>query len=152
MPQTREQIAEYQRLRDLIRDLVDVSEKTCEARIENRKTEDDSKNTSLAAQLARDAAVEVDALLGSGASDGMNFEAIETAVRRQVMGLAARVIEQRLNADTSDYAGPSLSKHTGRTQAGTGLLSLSALPVADSVRAAGIWESRRPACLPPPSA
>jgi hypothetical protein len=43
VPQTREQIAEYQRLRDLIRDLVDVSEKICEARIENRKTEDDSK-------------------------------------------------------------------------------------------------------------
>jgi hypothetical protein len=51
----------------------------------------------------------VDALLGSGASDGMDFEAIETAMRRQVLGLAARAFEQRLNADTSDYAGPSLS-------------------------------------------
>jgi hypothetical protein len=67
------------------------------------------KKTLLAAQLARDAAVEVDTLLGSGASDGMDFEAIETAVRRQVLGLAARAIEQRLNADTSDYAGPSRS-------------------------------------------
>lgn len=43
VPQTREQIAEYHRLRDLTRDLVDVSEKVCEARIESRKTEDESK-------------------------------------------------------------------------------------------------------------
>jgi len=43
VPQTREQIAEYRRLRGLTRDLVEVNEKICEARIENRKTEDDSK-------------------------------------------------------------------------------------------------------------
>ena len=66
------------------------------------------KKTSLAAQLARDVAVEVDALLGCGASDGIDFEAIETAARRQVLGLAARAIEQRLNADASDHAGPTL--------------------------------------------
>ncbi|HEY6844665.1 MAG TPA: hypothetical protein VI320_03935, partial [Terracidiphilus sp.] len=30
------------------------------------------------------------------------------AVRRQALGLAARALEQRLNADTSDYAGPEL--------------------------------------------
>lgn len=68
----------------------------------------------LAVQLARDAAVEVDGLLGSGASDGMDFEAIETAARRLVLGLAARAIEQRLNADTSDYAGPSRSCDCGQ--------------------------------------
>ena len=38
----------------------------------------------------------------------MDFEAIETAARRQILALAARAIEQRLNADTSDYVGPSL--------------------------------------------
>jgi hypothetical protein len=43
VPQTREQIAEYRRLRDLTRDLVEVNEQICEGRIENRKTEDDSK-------------------------------------------------------------------------------------------------------------
>lgn len=43
VPQTREQIAEYHRLRDLTRDLVEVNEKICEARIGDRKTEDDSK-------------------------------------------------------------------------------------------------------------
>lgn len=41
--QTRVQIAEYRRLRDLTRDLVGVNEKICEARIESGKTEDGSK-------------------------------------------------------------------------------------------------------------
>ena len=36
------------------------------------------------------------------------MEAIETAARRQALGLAARAIEQRINADVSDYAGPHL--------------------------------------------
>jgi hypothetical protein len=48
----------------------------------------------------------VDALLGSGASASMDFEAIETALRRQVLGLAARAVEQKLNADISDNARP----------------------------------------------
>ena len=44
----------------------------------------------------------------------MDFEAIETAARRQVPALAARAIEQRLNADTSDHAGPSLECECGQ--------------------------------------
>jgi len=44
----------------------------------------------------------------------MDFEAIETALRRQVLGLAARAVEQRLNADTSDYAGSSLPCDCGQ--------------------------------------
>lgn len=44
----------------------------------------------------------------------MDFEAIETAARRQVLALAARVIEQRLNSDTSDHAGPSLDCQCGQ--------------------------------------
>lgn len=43
----------------------------------------------------------------------MDFEAIETAARRQVLALAARAVEQRLNADTSDHAGPSLDCECG---------------------------------------
>ena len=35
----------------------------------------------------------------------IDFEAIETAARHQGLAIAARVIEQRLNADTSDYRG-----------------------------------------------
>jgi len=38
----------------------------------------------------------------------LDLEAVEMAARRQALGLAARALEQRLNADTSDYAGPQL--------------------------------------------
>ena len=37
----------------------------------------------------------------------MDFEAIETAARRQAMVIAAKVIEQKINSDHSDYVGPS---------------------------------------------
>lgn len=47
-------------------------------------------------------------MLGRGSSDGIDLEAIETAARRQALGLAARAIEQRINADSSDYAGTHL--------------------------------------------
>jgi hypothetical protein len=36
------------------------------------------------------------------------LEAVEMATRRQALRLAAHVLEQRLNADTSDHAGPEL--------------------------------------------
>ena len=38
----------------------------------------------------------------------MDFEAVEMAARRQALRLAARALVQRLNADTTDYAGPEL--------------------------------------------
>ncbi len=50
---------------------------------------------------------EIEELIGSGAVDGLDFEAIETAARRKALRVAGRAIEQRLNADTSDYVGPT---------------------------------------------
>jgi hypothetical protein len=38
----------------------------------------------------------------------LDFEAVEMAARRQALRLAARALEQRLNGDTSDHAGPEL--------------------------------------------
>ena len=43
VPQTREQLAEYQRLRGLTRELVKINEKICDARILSEKPEEDSK-------------------------------------------------------------------------------------------------------------
>jgi hypothetical protein len=49
---------------------------------------------------------EIEALIGPASADGWDMEAIETAARRQVLRVAARAIQQRLNADTSDHVGP----------------------------------------------
>jgi hypothetical protein len=51
---------------------------------------------------------EVEALIGEGAASDIDFEALETATRREALKVAARAIERRLNADTSDHAGPML--------------------------------------------
>jgi hypothetical protein len=42
------------------------------------------------------------------------LEAIEMAARRQVLRVAARAIQQRLNADTSDHVGPTVSCACGQ--------------------------------------
>ena len=51
---------------------------------------------------------EIEALLGRPAVAALDLEALEMAVRQQALQLAARAVEQRLNADTSDHAGPRL--------------------------------------------
>ena len=58
--------------------------------------------------LAAEVAAEIEELIGPQASAGLDFEALETALRRQVLELAARAVERWLNADTSDGAEPTL--------------------------------------------
>ena len=48
----------------------------------------------------------MESLLGREAVAELDLEALEIALRRQALRLAARAIEQRLNADTSDESGP----------------------------------------------
>ena len=50
---------------------------------------------------------EIEALIGTGAVDEWDFEAIETAARRHALRVAARAVERRINADTSDHVGPT---------------------------------------------
>jgi hypothetical protein len=57
---------------------------------------------------------EIDALVGDGAVEDWDFEAIESAARRRAMRVAARAVERRINADTSDHAGPTLRCACGR--------------------------------------
>ena len=47
---------------------------------------------------------EIEALIGRQAIQDLDFEALEMAARRQALQLAARALEQRLNADTSDHS------------------------------------------------
>jgi len=57
---------------------------------------------------------EIEALVGQGAAQGLDFEAIETAARRQALQVAARAVERRLNDDTSDHAGPTFPCSCGK--------------------------------------
>ena len=62
----------------------------------------------LQTQLQDEIVREIETLVGRQAVADLDFEAVEMAARRQALRLAARALEQRLNADTSDYAGPEL--------------------------------------------
>jgi Uncharacterised protein family (UPF0236) len=51
---------------------------------------------------------EITALLGPGVAATLDFEALEVACRRQALQVAARLLAEHRNADTSDDAGPAL--------------------------------------------
>ena len=52
--------------------------------------------------------------MGAGPADGLDFEALELSARRQALGVAARAVERRLNADLTDHAGPSVACACGQ--------------------------------------
>ena len=52
--------------------------------------------------------------LGPGSVAELDFEAVEMAARRQALRLAARALQQRLNADTRDHVGAELVCPCGR--------------------------------------
>jgi hypothetical protein len=62
----------------------------------------------LQADLQNEIVQEIETLLGHQAVQSLDFEALEMAARRQALRLAARALEQQLNADLSDHAGPEL--------------------------------------------
>jgi hypothetical protein len=52
-------------------------------------------------------------LIGKGAAEGLDFEAIEAAARREAMRIAARAVEKKLNENFSDYKGPLIACSCG---------------------------------------
>lgn len=58
---------------------------------------------------------EIALLLGtSGAGGNLDFEALEAALRREVLGIAANLVTQRLNADKSDQESPTFACSCGQ--------------------------------------
>lgn len=55
-----------------------------------------------------DVLAEIEAFVGPGVVDALGFEAIELQARQRALRMAARVIQQQLNADTGDEQGPTL--------------------------------------------
>jgi hypothetical protein len=106
---TRKQLRCSKTFRSLCQQLLEVNEKICDAKLAEPGA-DCTPAAKKRLQEAFDAEVsaEIEALIGSGAVDRFDFEAIETVGRRQSLTVVARVVEQLLNADTSDHVGPSL--------------------------------------------
>jgi len=73
------------------------------------------RKKGLQTNLPNEIVQEIETLLGHQSITELDFEAVEMAARRQALRLAARALEQRLNSDTSDYAGPELPCPCGGT-------------------------------------
>src|SRR6266851_5594293 len=71
------------------------------------------RKRGLQTDLQNEIVQEIETLLGCQSIADLDFEAIEMAARRQTLRLAARVLEQRLNTDTSDHVGPQLPCRCG---------------------------------------
>jgi hypothetical protein len=78
---------------------------------------------------------EIETFIGAGVIDSWDMERIEMTARSQALLVAARAVQERLNADTSDYMGPevpcscgALARYAGRHsktfQSVLGLLTL----------------------------
>lgn len=103
-------IAERQRLQALAAELVEVSDRLADARRAQGVAAPDAAASRETLRTEFDArlSAEIDALLGDGAPEAQDLEALETAVRQRVLALGADQLEERFNADHSDHSGPSL--------------------------------------------
>jgi hypothetical protein len=64
--------------------------------------------------LAIDVVQEIETLVGRQVLEDLDLEALELAVRQQVLQLAGRAVEQRINADLSDARGARLACPCGK--------------------------------------
>jgi len=80
----------------------------CPTGAETGSPDGGGRKKGLQTDLKTDILQEIEALLGRQSIQNLDFEAVEMAARRQALCLAARALEQRLNTDTGDYAGPEL--------------------------------------------
>ena len=121
---------EYRRLRALVQH--EVSDRICDARL--ARGDEVKKAFEAAAEASSER------LVGDGATDDIDVEAVETAAKRTMMETGARAVAKRFNTDHSDRVGPSIAcacggeahgsapenlhNGVGRNPTGTGLLPL----------------------------
>ena len=98
----------------------------------------------LKAALAAEVIAEIEELIGPGSAASLDFEAMETAARRQVLALTARAVEQRLNADKSDYLGPFAPCRCGAAARYGGRRPLSITTVLGTMTLSRVYYHCRP--------
>ena len=74
----------------------------------------DGEKRGFKAAVAVAVDAEIDALVAPGAAAGRDFEAFEQATRRKALDEAAQTVERGLNADHSDYVGPTVACACGQ--------------------------------------
>ena len=114
--QVREQVATGRKFRELVDAYWQACEQWADAQLESSEAPRKRRPKKGLQNGVRDRNRHRDrSAPRHGVIDEWDFEAIETAARRMAMRVAARVVEQRLNADTSDHAGPMLPCACGQS-------------------------------------
>jgi hypothetical protein len=81
--------------RHLVRRFIAVSEQICDLQLRQADSQP-VKKTALDGLLAAEILWDIEALIGRQSLDQVDLEALESAVRRQVLHLAGRAVEQHL--------------------------------------------------------
>ena len=110
------QLDEYQRFRRLSAALVEVSEQLADARSQHSGGDTQGVPKKACAQEFVPAIEdELARFVAPGASDAVDFEALETRLRSRALELAARAVERRFDEDCSDHCGPHRPCPCGQT-------------------------------------
>ena len=89
--EVRAEVAAYRRFQNLSRELVEVSSALSDARL--RAARASGPAAQPAARAAKKGALKVEALMGAGPADGLDFEALEMSARRVALGAADRLMQ-----------------------------------------------------------
>ena len=108
LPEVRQQLEEGRRFWKLAQEFAEVSDELSRRKLSEGWSESDGQKGGLKKEFEIQIVAEIERLIGKGAAVGLDFEAIETAARREAMRIAARAVEKKLNEDFSDYEGPLL--------------------------------------------
>ena len=104
----RQQIDAGREFRSRVDAYWEACETWADTQLDELTVSSEEAKRGLPANLQNEIVQEVEALLGRQAVQHLDFESLETAARRQALRLAALAVEQRLNVDTTDHAGPEL--------------------------------------------
>ena len=99
------QMQKCKRFQELVKEMIDVSSAVCHAQTKAGKAVNKTSDEGCASKFGGEIIQEIESLIAPGAANGLDFEAVETATRRLILAFAARLVEQRLNADHSDCQG-----------------------------------------------
>ena len=124
--ETRAQIAEYQRLRALVRELVEVSGPDMRCTAGGGQAGHAGKKGGLHSAIAEEVEAEVERLIGEGVLD--DFQAVETEARRVALRLMGQAVARALNADHCDEQGPICPASAAPRRAWPGAVPRPSLP------------------------
>ena len=106
---TRSQIEEYHWFHNLVMQMIEVNELPCHVQLR-----DATLVKNFDKRFAYVVGTEIASEIERSTVNDLDFERIETSVRRHTLTVATRLVEQRLNVDHSDCHGATMLDSCGK--------------------------------------